>query len=80
MRSRAIPTLPALLVWALVAVAPAAQPAAGASLTFTPCPEASTFSCASLPVPLSRSGNVPGSISLNVRRRLAGSSPRRRVP
>ena len=50
-----------------------AQPAAGASMTFTPCPDTAAFSCASLPVPLTRSGAVPGSIALSVRRRLAGA-------
>ncbi len=68
-------TMPAGLLCALVAAALAAQPAAGASITFTPCPDAISFSCASLPVPLSRAGNVPGSIALSVERRLAGPQP-----
>ena len=76
MRSRAILTMPAgLLCGALVMAALAAQPAAAASMTFTPCPESSTFSCASLPVPLTRSGAVSGSISLSIRRKLAGPHP-----
>ncbi|HTY97411.1 MAG TPA: alpha/beta fold hydrolase, partial [Solirubrobacteraceae bacterium] len=75
MRSRAILTVPAGLLCAIVMAAWAAQPAAGASLTFTPCPESSTFSCASLPVPLTRSGAVSGSIALSVRRKLAGAHP-----
>src|SRR5271155_2562794 len=51
-------------------------PTAGA-LTFTPCPQASVFGCATLPVPLDRSGRLPGVISLSVERRLAGSAPSR---
>jgi pimeloyl-ACP methyl ester carboxylesterase len=79
MRSRAIMTMPAGVLCALVAGALAAQPAGAASITFTPCPDAISlsFSCASLPVPLSRSGSVPGSISLSVERRLAGPQPSR---
>jgi len=75
MRRRAILTMPAGLLCALVMGSLAAQPAAAATLTFTPCPESSTFSCASLPVPLTRSGAVSGSISLSVRRKLAGPHP-----
>ena len=55
----------------------AVQPAAAASITFTPCPDTTAFSCASLPVPLARTGSVPGSIALSVRRKLAGSQPSR---
>ena len=84
MRSRAIMTMPAGLLCALgvsllalVAMLLAAQPAVAASITFTPCPDTTAFSCASLPVPLARTGNVPGSIALSVRRKLAGSQPSR---
>lgn len=72
--------LPCALVTALlalVAILLAAQPAAAASVTFTPCPDTTAFSCASVPVPLARTGNVPGSIALSVRRKLAGSQPSR---
>jgi len=75
MRRRAVLSMPAGLLCALVAVLLVAQPAAGASITFTPCPGSAAFSCASLPVPLDRSGAVPGSIALSVRRRLAGTRP-----
>jgi pimeloyl-ACP methyl ester carboxylesterase len=74
MRARAIST-PAGLLCALVATLLAAQPAAGASIPFTPCSDSAVFSCASLPVPLDRSGAVPGSLALSVRRRLAGTRP-----
>ncbi len=49
-------------------VAPAA-----AVLPFVPCQSAPGFSCATLPVPLDRSGKVPGTISLTVERRAAGA-------
>jgi len=54
----------------------AGAPAAGA-LTFTPCPTPSVFGCATLPVPLDRSGKLPGVISLSVERKLAGAAPSR---
>jgi pimeloyl-ACP methyl ester carboxylesterase len=47
------------------------------SLSFIPCPGAAGFGCASLPVPLDRAGAAPGTISLSVERKLAGSSPSR---
>ncbi|HTQ69436.1 MAG TPA: alpha/beta fold hydrolase [Solirubrobacteraceae bacterium] len=75
MSGRAILTMPAWLLCALVAAAFGAQPAAAASLTFTPCRGQSSFGCATMPVPLAREGSVPGSISLSVMRRLAGGAP-----
>jgi pimeloyl-ACP methyl ester carboxylesterase len=50
-------------------------PADASALSFIPCPEAKGFSCASLGVPLDRSGAVAGTISLSIERKLAGSSP-----
>ncbi len=46
-------------------------------LTFTPCTGSAPaeFSCATVPVPLNRSGQVPGTVSLKVERKLAGLSP-----
>jgi pimeloyl-ACP methyl ester carboxylesterase len=64
--------LVALVVLALGAAGPAQ---ADPQLSFTPCPGASGLSCASLPVPLARDGAVPGSVSLSIERRLAGSRP-----
>ena len=72
MRSRAIMTMPAGLLCALVVALLAAQPAPAASITFTPCPDTTAFSCASLPVPLARGGNVPGSIALSVEAQAGG--------
>jgi pimeloyl-ACP methyl ester carboxylesterase len=47
-----------------------------ANLGFGPCASpTSQFSCAALPVPLDRSGAVPGTVTLNVERRLAGATP-----
>lgn len=74
MRRRALTwlcaTLPAGL--ALAAGAPAAVGAG-----FSPCPNDPGLGCASVPVPLDRSGNVPGAISLSVERHLAGPAPSR---
>jgi pimeloyl-ACP methyl ester carboxylesterase len=50
---------------------------AASSLSFIPCANGSAFSCASLSVPLARTGAVPGTISLSVERRLAGAVPSR---
>jgi pimeloyl-ACP methyl ester carboxylesterase len=50
---------------------------AGAALSFSTCAAGPSFSCASLPVPLDRSGVTPGAISLSVERKLAGSLPSR---
>jgi pimeloyl-ACP methyl ester carboxylesterase len=50
-----------------------AVPAAGA-LVFSPCASSPGFACTTVPVPLERSGGVPGTISLSVERTLAGPS------
>jgi len=47
-------------------------PAASAALGFRPCPGQEAFGCARLSVPLDRSGHVPGSVSLSVRRLRTG--------
>jgi len=47
-------------------------PAAGA-LAFTSCANSPAFTCATLPVPLDRSSDVPGTIPLSVERRAAGA-------
>ncbi len=51
-------------------------PAAGA-LTFVPCAasSASAFSCTTVPVPLSRTGLAPGTLSLSLERKQAGAAP-----
>ncbi len=48
---------------------------ASSGLSFTPCAGEPHLSCSDLPVPLDRSGAVPGTIGLSVARKLAGSSP-----
>ncbi len=48
---------------------------ASSVLSFTPCAGEPKLSCSDLPVPLDRSGAVPGTIALSVGRKLAGSSP-----
>jgi pimeloyl-ACP methyl ester carboxylesterase len=59
----------ALSVW------PATSQAASGE--FGPCAKTTTFSCASVAVPLDRTGAVPGTISLSAERRLAGAVPSR---
>jgi pimeloyl-ACP methyl ester carboxylesterase len=54
----------------LAATAPA--PAA-AALTFAPCSSIAGFSCASLPVPIDRSGKAPGTIVLPIERKSTGT-------
>jgi pimeloyl-ACP methyl ester carboxylesterase len=51
-----------------------ATPASGA-LAFAPCTAVAGFTCASLPVPLERSGAAPGTIALPIERKAAGSAP-----
>ncbi len=46
---------------------------AAEALTFSSCADSPGFSCASVPVPLDRSGGVPGTISLSVERRSAAA-------
>ena len=55
----------------------ASPAAAEAVVGWAPCPqpEAPTLQCGALPVPLDRSGAVPGAISLNVRRVPATTAP-----
>ncbi len=45
------------------------------AVEFTPCPEHFGYSCATVVVPLDRSGVVPGTISLRVERKQAGVAP-----
>jgi len=65
-------TLAALVAVTLACLAPGS---ASAALGFIPCTDAPGFSCASLGVPLDRSGVSAGTISLSVERKLAGSAP-----
>ena len=74
MRGRGTFLLSAAVLVAVV-LAASAHSAAADSLSFIPCPGSSGLSCASLPVPLSRDGAVPGTIALSVERRLAGARP-----
>jgi pimeloyl-ACP methyl ester carboxylesterase len=66
-----------MLVVASLPLVPAAAMAAPASaaLTFSPCTSIAGFACASLPVPLDRSGKTPGAIVLPIERKAAGTVP-----
>jgi pimeloyl-ACP methyl ester carboxylesterase len=67
-----------LLLAALpAALALAGSSAASASVSFVPCAQDPSFSCATLPVPVDRTGALPGTISLGVERRSATSGPTR---
>ena len=57
----------ALTVIAVLSTAPAAV-----ALAFAPCAHEPTFSCTTVPVPLDRSGAVPGTIPLSVERLQSG--------
>jgi pimeloyl-ACP methyl ester carboxylesterase len=48
---------------------------ASSDLSFTPCAGEPKLACSDLPVPLDRSGGVPGTIALSVARKLSGSTP-----
>jgi pimeloyl-ACP methyl ester carboxylesterase len=47
------------------------------ALVYAPCATGPAFSCATLPVPLARSGAVPGTISLSLELKQAGPVPSR---
>jgi pimeloyl-ACP methyl ester carboxylesterase len=55
----------------------AAQAAPAAALTFAPCSNSAGFSCATLNVPLDRSGAAPGTTGLDVERLQAAATPSR---
>ncbi|HEX3517574.1 MAG TPA: alpha/beta fold hydrolase [Solirubrobacteraceae bacterium] len=76
MRRRALTAaLAASAAVLLLASSPAYS--APSSLSFAPCPKGTEFSCATLPVPLDRTGRLPGTVPLSVERRLAGANPSR---
>jgi pimeloyl-ACP methyl ester carboxylesterase len=75
MPSRALIPLPAALLCALSLAGWPASSAASPSLAFVPCANSPTFSCTSVPVPLARTGAVPGTISLSLERKLSGATP-----
>jgi pimeloyl-ACP methyl ester carboxylesterase len=62
--------LPALLL-----VSWPASSAASSGASFTPCPQDPTFSCATVAVPLDRTGAVSGTLGLSVERRIAPAGP-----
>jgi pimeloyl-ACP methyl ester carboxylesterase len=70
---RRTPTL--LLVAALLQCVPAILGVSPAvALTFVPCASSATFSCTTVPVPLTRTGLATGTISLSVERKQAGTA------
>jgi pimeloyl-ACP methyl ester carboxylesterase len=76
MRRRApLQILAALLPALALAGSPASSQAYGDE--FVPCANDNTFSCVNLPVPLDRTGALPGIVELSVERRLASTAPGR---
>jgi pimeloyl-ACP methyl ester carboxylesterase len=69
MRARSIRAV-VVAAAALVVLAPAA----GAQLPYTPCQPAG-FQCGQLTVPLDRTGVVPGTVTLSIKRVVAASNP-----
>ncbi len=76
MRRRALTAATAALLPALMLVGWPSSSAAS-SLGFGACAKGTQFTCATLPVPLDRTGKMAGTISLSVQRRLAGPGPSR---
>jgi pimeloyl-ACP methyl ester carboxylesterase len=68
---RARSTLAVLV--AAVAIA-ALAPSAHAAIAYTPCQPAG-FQCGSLPLPLDRTGAVPGTVTLSIKRVVASANP-----
>jgi pimeloyl-ACP methyl ester carboxylesterase len=73
MPRRSLKTMLAVLL-ALGALAAAGAASASAALTYSPCPENASFSCAAISVPLDRSGKAPGTIALTIERKAAGAT------
>src|SRR4030088_1812699 len=53
----------------------AARAPEAAALAFAQCEASPGFECAALPVPLDRSGQIPGTITLSVERKAAAAAP-----
>src|ERR1035441_2196346 len=76
MRRRA-PTSVLVALLAVLALLSCPAASTASSLPFGPCAKGTVFSCTTLAVPLDRTERLPGTISLSVERRLAGSAPSR---
>lgn len=70
MAHRTVTLALAALLW--MATLAGADPGSAQALPFSPCPKAQGFSCASLNVPLDRSGSVPGTTRLSIERLQTG--------
>ncbi len=58
-----------------IGVLVAAHASIASALTFSACPNATGLSCATLAVPLDRSGQAPGTIALSIERKALGATP-----
>jgi pimeloyl-ACP methyl ester carboxylesterase len=63
------------VVLLLCAYAAAAPLGAQAALSFAPCPSTNVFACTHLTVPLDPTGQVPGTVSLAIRRKPSPTGP-----
>lgn len=77
MLRRATTSALVVLLAAVAALAQASPARAVSSLSLQTCPSTPGFECATLPVPLDRTGQLPGSVPLSIERKAAGSSPTR---
>src|SRR5207245_4827235 len=75
MRRRAKHSILAILACVAPLATWPASSTGSSTFDFLPCAHAAAFACSTLSVPLDRAGNVPGTISLSVERRLAGAGP-----
>jgi pimeloyl-ACP methyl ester carboxylesterase len=75
------PAIPLLLAALLPVLSLASRPASSLASPpeFGPCPSAidASFTCATVTVPLDRGGQIPGTVTLKLERKLAGFSPSR---
>jgi pimeloyl-ACP methyl ester carboxylesterase len=72
--SRRAPT-PLLVAAFMLCVSAIADVSPAGALTLVPCASSTAFSCTTVPVPLDRAGQVPGTISLNIELKQAGPTP-----
>jgi pimeloyl-ACP methyl ester carboxylesterase len=64
-----------LAVSSLIGLLATVNVSAAGAMSFGTCPSGSGLTCTTLQVPLDRSGQTPGTITLSVERKLAGATP-----
>ncbi len=66
-----------LLIFVLGVAFAALEPAPASALAFASCPDGGEFTCATLSVPLDRSGGLGGAVALSMERLQTGATPSR---